>query len=177
VKALKTDTIMIGATELKTVMVTMKDSVEKAEYTVHVHLMPLHYVMKEAEIFPRRKLEEIEKDIASLGYDKHDYQLSGIDAFQSPITFLYQEFSRRERSKREVAYLINEDRKRDLLKELLRKYVSYDIINLSNESFDDFIDFCKVPDEVIKGLSQYDFILYVKKKYELYTSLGPTRAH
>ena len=43
--------------------------------------------------------------------------------------------------------------------------------------FDDFIDFCAVPDEVIKGLTQYDFLIYVKKKYELYTSLGPTRRH
>ncbi|MCC7502913.1 MAG: hypothetical protein IT229_10315, partial [Flavobacteriales bacterium] len=105
------------------------------------------------------------------------YRVSSVDAFQSPITFLYQEFSKRERSKRLVAELRNEDRKRDLLKELLHKYVEYDIINLSNESFDDFIDFCAVPDPVIKGLSQYEFLLYVQKKYELYTSLGPTRLH
>ena len=76
-----------------------------------------------------------------------------------------------------VAELRNEDDKRALLRELLHKYVEYDIINLSNDSFDDFIDFCAVPDEVIKGLSQYDFLVYVKKKYELYTSLGPTRRH
>ena len=100
-----------------------------------------------------------------------------MDAFQSPITFLYQEFSKRERSKRLVAELRNEDRKRALLKELLHKYVEYDIIRLSDESFDDFIDFCAVPDDVIKGLSQYEFLMYVRKKYELYTSLGPTRTH
>ena len=84
---------------------------------------------------------------------------------------------RRERSKREVAEMRNEDRKRELLRELLHQYVEYDIINLGNESFDDFIDFCAVPDDVIKGLSQYDFLVYVKKKYELYSSLGPTRLH
>ena len=100
-----------------------------------------------------------------------------MDALQSPITFLYQEFSKRERSKRKLAELLNEDRKRELLKELLHKYVEYDIINLSDDSFDDFIDFCAVPDPVIKGLSQYEFLLYIKKKYELYTSLGPTRRH
>lgn len=100
-----------------------------------------------------------------------------MDALQSPIAFLYQQFSRRERSKRMVAELQNEQRKRELLKELLHKYVEYDIINLSDDAFDDFIDFCAVPDPVIKGLSQYEFLLYVKKKYELYSSLGPTRRH
>jgi hypothetical protein len=76
-----------------------------------------------------------------------------------------------------VAELRNEDRKRALLKELLTKYVEYDIINLSNDSFDDFIDYCAVPDEVIRGMSQYEFLMYVQRKYELYTSLGPTRKH
>ena len=177
IQALRTDTILVGATGLRTEWICMADSAVKSSYHVDIRLEGLHYQLKEAEIFPRRKLAEIEKDISKLGYNQHDYQLSGIDAFQSPITFLYQEFSRRERSKREVAFLRNEDRKRELLRELLRKYVAYDIINLNNEAFDDFIDFCRVPDEVIKGLSQYDFILYVKKKYELYSSLGPTRAH
>ena len=63
------------------------------------------------------------------------------------------------------------------IRDRLQQYVDYGIINLSNDSFDDFIDFCAVPEEVIKGLSQYDFLVYVKKKYELYTSLGPTRQH
>ncbi|MBK6832565.1 MAG: hypothetical protein IPG92_18350 [Flavobacteriales bacterium] len=117
------------------------------------------------------------KEISKLGYREQDYRISNVDALQSPITFLYQEFSRRERSKRLAAQLRNEDRKRELLRELLKKYVEFEIINLSDDAFDDFIDFCAVPEEVIKGLSQYDFLMYVKKKYELYSSLGPTRRH
>ena len=100
-----------------------------------------------------------------------------MNALQSPITALYQEFSRRERSKRLVAELVNEDKKRAILQELLKKYVEYDIINLNPEAFDDFIEFCSVPDDVIKGLTQYEFLVYIKRKYELYSSLGPTRRH
>ena len=113
---------------------------------------------------PERTLKEIEKDIAELGYNERDYRLYGVDALQSPITFLYQAFSKRERSKRKVAELINEERKRDLLKELLHLYVEYDIINLSDEAFDEFIDFVNVPDSTIQGLSQYDFLVYIKRK-------------
>jgi hypothetical protein len=155
----------------------MKDSLPKPSYHVTVYLRQLNVQLREVEILSPRTLAQIQKDIDKLGYRESDYRISQVDALQSPITFLYQEFSRRERSKRLVAQLENEDRKRELLKELLQKYVEYDIINLSDESFDDFIDFCAVPDEVIKGLTQYEFLLYVKKKYELYSSLGPTRRH
>ena len=34
-----------------------------------------------------------------------------------------------------------------------------------------------VPDEVIKGLRSTTSCVYVKRKYELYSSLGPTRRH
>lgn len=177
VRALRTDTLIIGSMGHRTAMISMADSTEKATYRVTIRLEPLQYVLREVEVLPERTLKEIQKDIEKLGYKESDYRVSQVDALQSPITFLYQEFSRRERSKRMVAYLENEDRKRELLRELLHKYVQFDIINLSDEAFDDFIDFCRVPDEVIKGLSQYEFLLYVKKKYELYSSLGPSRKH
>lgn len=177
VKALRTDTLIIGSVGHQTRMISMRDSVPKERYDIVVHMRPLQVQLAEVEVLPERTLKQIQKDIEKLGYRESDYRIGQVDALQSPITFLYQEFSRRERSKRLVAQLENEDRKRELLKELLHKYVQYDIINLSDEAFDDFIDFCNVPDEVIRGLTQYEFLLYVKKKYELYASLGPTRRH
>ncbi len=177
VQALRTDTLMIGSIGHQTISITMSDSVPKDRYEVELRLRPISIQLAEVEILPERTLREIQKDIDQLGYKESDYRISTVNALESPITFLYQEFSRRERSKRLVAELENEDRKRELLKELLTKYVEYDIINLSDEAFDDFIDFLNVPDQVIKGLSQYEFLLYVKKRYELYSSLGPTRRH
>lgn len=177
VKAFKTDTLIIGSAGHQSVFVCMKDSAMKEAYTVNVKLMQNVIRLREFQVVPKRDLEDIQKEIAELGYKEEDYMLNGVNALESPITFLYQSFSKREASKRIVAELRNEDRKRALLKELLKRYVEYDIINLSNDSFDDFIDFCAVPDEVIKGLSQYDFLMHIKKKYELYSSLGPTRRH
>ncbi len=177
VQALRTDTLLIGSSGYRTSVVTVTDSVAKPSYHVYVRLLPVVRQLPELQVINERTLAEIQKEISKLGYREQDYRIGTVDALQSPITFLYQEFSRRERSKRLAAQLRNEDRKRELLRELLKKYVEYDIINLSDEAFDDFIDFCAVPDEVIKGLTQYDFLLYVKKKYELYASLGPTRQH
>lgn len=177
VQALRTDTLMIGSIGHRTGLLCLADSVERAIYDIKIRLIPLQVQLAEVEILPERTLKEIQADIDKLGYEPSDYKLTTVNALQSPITALYQEFSRRERSKRLVAELVNEDKKRAILQELLHKYVEYDIINLNPEAFDDFIEFCSVPDEVIKGLTQYEFLVYIKRKYELYSSLGPTRTH
>lgn len=175
--AQRNDTLLIGAGGYVTRTLLLSEFADEDLGNLQVTLRPWQIELRPVAVLPERTLKEIQADIAKLGYDEKDYRIAGVNAFESPITFLYQEFSRRERSKRQVAELRNEDMKRALLRELLQKYVEYDIINLSDDSFDDFIDFCAVSDEVIKGLSQYDFLVYVKKKYELYTSLGPTRLH
>lgn len=177
VRAQRNDTLLIGAGGYVTRTLPLEEFADDELGRLQIVLRPWSIDLKPVAVLPERTLKQIQADIAKLGYNEKDYRETGINAFESPITFLYESFSRRERSKREVAQLENADRMRDLLKELLQQYVDYGIINLSDESFDDFIDFCNVPENVLKGLSQYDFLMYVKKKYQLYTSLGPTRRH
>jgi hypothetical protein len=177
VQAQRNDTLLIGAGGYVTRTVPLGEFPDAELDKLRITLRPWSIDLQPVAVLPQRTLKEIQADIEKLGYNEKDYRETGINALESPITFLYESFSRRERSKRTVAQLENEDRKRELLKELLQQYVDYGIINLSDESFDDFIDFCNVPEDVLKGLSQYDFLVYVKKKYQLYTSLGPTRQH
>jgi hypothetical protein len=92
--------------------------------------------------------------------------ICGLNALASPITFLYQQFSKREESKRELARLQNEDKKRELLKDLFHHYVDYDIIQLTNDQFDEFIDFLNVSDEFMKTSSQYDFLIFVRDRFK-----------
>lgn len=176
-KVLRNDTLLIGAGGYVTRTLPLGEFADDELGDLRIVLRPWNIDLKPVAVLPERTLKQIQADIEKLGYNEKDYRESGVDALSSPITFLYQEFSSRERSKRQVAQMQNEDKKRELLRELLKQYVDYGIINLSDESFDDFIDFCNVPEDVLKGLSQYDFLVYVKKKYELYTSLGPTRGH
>jgi hypothetical protein len=173
----RNDTLLIGAGGYVTRTLPLGEFPDADLKKLRITLRPWSIDLQPVAVLPQRTLKQIQQDIEKLGYSEKDYRETGVNAIESPITFLYQEFSRRERSKRKVAELENEDLKRELLRELLQQYVDYGIINLSDESFDDFIDFCAVPDEVIKGLSQYDFLIYMKKKYQLYTSLGPTRLH
>jgi hypothetical protein len=172
IKVNKNDTIMLGAYGYKTISICMADSVDKSSYFVQVYLPKLQYDLKEVEIFPERELKQVYKDIEKLGFEPKDYILSGIDAVYHPITFLYQSYSRRERQKRLAYELINDEKRRDLLKELFKKYVNHNIIALDDSQFDSFIDFIQVDDYFLKSSSQYDFIMFVKFKYEEFEALN-----
>lgn len=168
INILKNDTLLIAATGFTTLKISFRDSADKGTFDVRIPLHQLTVQLKPVEIFSRRDLEEIQKDIEKLGYDPKDDMPEGIDMISSPITALYMAFSKRERSKRLVAEMRNNDKRRELLKELFRKYADHDIIRLTDEEFDNFIDFCNVSEAFLKNSTQYEFIMFVKKRYELY---------
>lgn len=168
ITASKNDTIIIAASGYQNKKICFRDSALKEDYFIRIYVDRITVQLKEVKIIASRDLDDIQRDIEKLGYKKSDYMLSGVDAASSPITFLYEQFSKRERSRRHIAELRNEDRKRDLLKELLTKYVANDVINLSDDEFDNFIDYCNVSDEFMKNSTQYEFIMYIKRKYEFY---------
>jgi hypothetical protein len=139
--------------------------------SLHIDLRRLQVEVGVAEIFAPRTLNEILNEIEELGYNETDYRVSGVNAFQSPITFLYEQFSRVEKSKRLVAELENNDSRRELLQELFVKYVDYDIVQLKPNEFKAFAEFCDPGDELLKTWSQYEFILYVKRQFTLFRML------
>ena len=167
--ASKDDTILVSTRNYKLIKLCFKDSVKQKIYNVSLPLSLLKFEIKPVIIFAERDLNEIKKDIDNLGYTKTDYMLSGIDAASSPITFLYQSLSRKEQQIRLAYKLINEEKRRDLLKELFVKYVQHDIIDLELDQFDNFIDFCKISDMQLREMSQYDFIMYTKERYRIFT--------
>jgi hypothetical protein len=169
----KNDTILVGALGYVTEKICMGDSVAKSEYKVAVYVRPIAYELKEVSIFPQRELVQIQEDIRKLGYDDRDYMLSGIDVLHSPLTFLYQQVSRQERMKREAYQYINEERRRDLLKELFSKYVSNDIIELDRDEFEDFVDFVDVSEYQMKAMTQYEFIIFIKQRFQAFRNTPP----
>lgn len=166
----KNDSITINVVGYRNTGISFRDSALKDVYQIEIPLKQIEYELKPVAVFTKRDLNEIQEDIQELGYDEEDYLMGGVDAIQSPITFLYMTFSKRERSRRKVAELENEDRRRELLKELFRRYIDADIIYLNDEEFDDFIDFCRVSDEFMKRSSQYEFCVYIKGRYYEYRS-------
>ena len=61
--------------------------------SMEVVLRVLNVEVGTAEVIAPRTLKEIVQDIQALGYREEDFRVSGIDALQSPITFLYEAFA------------------------------------------------------------------------------------
>lgn len=168
ISAAKNDTIIVTALGYSPGRLCFRDSAMHEHYEIIVPLRRISIYLKEATIFIPRSLSRIEEDFSKLGYDARDFRLSGINAWQSPITALYQEFSRKERSKRKVAELMNDDRRRELLREVLENYSRTGLISLSYNEYNAFIDYLGLNDLLLKTFTQYELALYIKNKYHAY---------
>jgi len=159
------DTLQFAAIGFRTVTRRVPEKDVEFGLSWSIHLTRIVIEVSTAEVIAPRDLGEIVRDIETLGYDEKEHRTSGIDALTSPITFLYEQFNRLERSKREVARLENEDRRRDLLRELLGKYVDYEIVDLEPVEFDAFVEFMDPGEAVLKALTQYEFILWTRERF------------
>ncbi len=164
----KSDTLAFRNIGYQLKFVHLKDSIIVPGFKLNVKLKKQAYMVQEVMIMSQRGLNSIENDVQKLGYDESKYKLQGIDAIQSPITALYQAFSRKERSRREVAFMLNEDERRTLLRELLHYYISAGYIYLPADEYDHFINYCGINEAQLKTLTQYEMAVYVKRKLELY---------
>jgi len=57
------------------------------------------------------------------------------------------------------------------VKELLRLYVAFEIIDLPEAIFDDFITFLNIDENFIKTASEMELVLFIKDKYDHFKSL------
>jgi len=164
--AKQTDTLIFSSLGFMVKKICLRDSIVKSSYYVEVPLFKLQYTLKEVTVFETKSLSQIQKDIDRLGV-KRTYKTEGTaDALSSPITYLYERFSKIEKSKRKVAEWENNDLKREVLKDLFRIYIKNDIIDLSAEEFDAFIVYLNLSDDFIKNASQYELVMAIKGKYE-----------
>ncbi len=124
----------------------------------------------EVIVKPIKSLEQIKEERSALAM-RETRQVTGIEVLQSPITALYQAFSKKEKSKRTVAEWEHEDNKARIVQELLRTYVAYDIFELSEEEFEDFIAFLNINEDFLKTASELDLVTFIKDKFEHYMYL------
>jgi hypothetical protein len=164
----KTDTLVISALGYARKKVCLRDSISKNEYHISIALDRLSYDLSEITVRRQRELRQISEDIKKLGYHKKDYQLTSVDAWQSPITALYQSFSKKEQSKRALAQMINNDNRRAVLKDLLYLYSLTELIRMPENEYNDFIDYLSLNDQQMQSMSDYDLALFIRDRYLIY---------
>lgn len=121
--------------------------------------------LKEVIIRPLKSLEQIKAERAALA-KRETRSVIGLEMLQSPITALYQTFSQKEKNKRWIAAQEYKDDQRKIVQELLHLYVAYDIINLTEEEFEDFIDFLNINETFLKTATEMDLVTFVKDKFD-----------
>jgi hypothetical protein len=119
---------------------------------------------------PLKTLEQIKEERENLAL-RETRLVTGVNVLESPITALYQAFSKKEQNKRWIAEQEYKDDQRRIVQELLRLYVAFDIIELSEQEFDAFITFLNIDEQFIKTASEMELILFIKDKYEHFKRL------
>lgn len=147
----------------------------KADSNCQMHITGIldHKAVKIEEVVvrPLKTLQQIKEERASLSM-RETRQVTGIEVLQSPITALYQAFSKREKSKQWISKMEYKDDQRKVIKELLRLYVAYDIVKLDEEEFDNFIEFLNIDEDFLKTASEMELITFIKDKFEHFSRMN-----
>jgi hypothetical protein len=164
--ALNNDTISISAKGYDLTRFVIKaDSNCQSKQIVGIY--PKARIIGEVTIRPLKSLEQIKEEREALVM-RDTRTVTGLNVFQSPITALYERFSKRSKSIAMSSELKYKDQKAQLLQELLRVYVSYEIIDLDEEEFDQFITFLNINEEFLKTATEYELVTYISDKFEHY---------
>lgn len=139
-----------------------------------VHAIVERRAVEIAEVIvkPLKTIQQIKEEREQLAM-RETITITGLEAIQSPITALYQRFSKKEQSKALVAKMEYKDSQEAILQELLKLYVSYDIVKLSTDEFEDFIRFMNMDVDFLKTASDFELVSYIKEKFEHYRELHP----
>jgi len=163
----QSDTLIVSVAGYDMRKYTLKDSIPKAEYKVELGLMikPLQlrtFTVKAPKTYDQivRELEKIEKAKAK--------SMSFPDAFQSPITYLYSQFSKTEKAKRKIAELEAEDARVDLVMDLFSRYLVANIIEIDENDIEDFIRFSGLTRSALEFETEYELVVHIKNEFEKY---------
>ena len=158
------DTLSISVKEYSMInLVVMADSNCQFRMRIVINRKPKD--LKEIVVKPLKSLEQIKEEREALAM-RETRMVTGIEMLQSPITALYQTFSKKEQNKRWIAEQEFKDNQRKIVQELLRTYVAYEIINLSEDEFDQFISFLNVNDSFLKTATEMELITFIQDKFE-----------
>jgi hypothetical protein len=177
IQASKKDLLVFSALGYSSVKVSLKDSISKPTYYVVPKLNKYSIIIKEVKIQAEREVTAITVELENLTRGYRQYQQA--DAAQSnqlssPISAVYNQRSKREQSKRRVERLRYLDRKRILLKELIRRSKLNQTELLSEAEQSAFVDHLVKYDYKMVYLTQYELLAYINKECKSWMGAGDT---
>jgi hypothetical protein len=138
---------------------------ENCQFKQRIYIEGKPQEVAEVVVKPLKTLNQIKEEREDLAM-RETRMVTGIEVMQSPITALYQAFSKVEKNKRWIAEQQYKDDKRQVVKEVLRLYVAYDVISLTEEEFDEFIDFLNINEDFLKTATEMELITFIQDKFD-----------
>lgn len=166
----RSDTLLIYARDFATIKYTIPDSIKTSEYYTQIVLRPIEYELEEVTIYDTKPLYEIKNEIKKVQY--HNPNSYKYVKPSSPITMLYEYFSKKERDKRLVASMEYDMELRNIYKDLVKYYITEGVLkDMHKNEFTSFINFLNISEQYLKGASDYDLAIVLKAKQFEYFNL------
>lgn len=160
-----TDSLLFSITGYQFTKVLLGDSARKSEYNLNVSLILKPVKLRTFEVKAPKTFDQILADLEKAEKSKVHHTTSVGNAIESPITFLYMQFSREGKSIRKISELRAEDAKQALIKELFTRYMLAYIIDLDEKDMDDFIAFSGLTNTYNLFDTEYELVVYVKNRF------------
>lgn len=164
------DDIRVSCLGFKTITVSFRDSVYKPVYHLEVQMKQLSIQFdKPVIIRPKPSYEDLREAQEKIGVNEYvPIVASPVDAFESPITAIYQMFSKKEQEKRKYVDLLNQKQLENALKDITRYHMESGLFDLEEDEVVTFIATCPLQEEFVKHASLYDVSVALQSCYERY---------
>jgi hypothetical protein len=161
------DSLLVSLIGYQFSKIILSDSVAKSTYNVEVKLRIKPVALKPFIVKAPKTFEQIITELAKAEQLKPE-STPLVNAVESPITFLYDQFSKEGKARKEIAELRAEDAKMELLRELFTRYMVAKIIDTDENELDDFIRFSGLKNQYTTFDTEYELVTYVNQRWADY---------
>ena len=171
------DTLQLSAVNYEAYTVYFGDTAQATNYDLKVRLSEKTYQLESVTVFAFRDEAAFKRAVLALDDVPEEsekivipgtYQGPRIEkraSAASPISFLYDRFSKRAKYERRVQQAKQETKYQKSLAKKYNRGMVEKITDLHHEQLDEFILFCQLKDEFIEQANEYDIILAINRCY------------
>jgi CarboxypepD_reg-like domain len=158
----RNDSIQVQAVGYASQRFSFKDSLQKNAFNVTIQLDKIQITLPGVQVQGNLDFKDLQQKAKAEEYNRRDYTLHGVNALTSPITALYDEFSKHGKEERGYGQLEDATSRHAVLKALIEHYIEDGILKVKEEDIDLFIDFANVPPQLVYTGNEYDLLNYLK---------------
>lgn len=171
------DTLQLSAINYEAYSLYFGDTAQATNYDLKIHLSEKTYQLENVTVFAFRDEAAFKRAILALDDIPEEpgkivipgtYQGPRLEkkaSAASPISFIYDRFSKRARYERKVQQAKRDAKYQKTLAKKYNRAMVEKITGLNDSRLDEFILFCQLKDEFIERANEYDIILAINQCY------------